>query len=43
MRLVTWHIWSQGEGKEEQEYKNEPQSDYQKKLRRESSVLHNHC
>lgn len=31
-----------GEGKEEQEYKNEPQSDYQKKLRRESSILHNH-
>ena len=31
-----------GEGTEEQEYKNEPQSDYQKKLRRESSILHNH-
>ncbi|MBE5950703.1 MAG: DNA cytosine methyltransferase [Lachnospiraceae bacterium] len=31
-----------GEGKEEQEYKNEPQSDYQKKLRHESSILHNH-
>lgn len=31
-----------GEGKEEQEYQNEPQSDYQKKLRDESSILHNH-
>lgn len=31
-----------GEGKEEQEYKNEPQSEYQKKLRCESSILYNH-
>lgn len=31
-----------GEGKEKQEYQNEPQSDYQKQLRHESSILYNH-
>ena len=31
-----------GEGEEEQNYKNAPQSEYQKKLREGSSVLYNH-
>lgn len=31
-----------GEGTEEQEYRNPPQSDYQKKLRKGCDILHNH-
>lgn len=50
-RNITVTIWdaisdlaylSSGEGTEEQEYRNEPQSEYQKKLRAGSTVLHNH-
>lgn len=33
---------SSGEGAEEQEYRNEPQSEYQKMLRDGSAMLHNH-
>ena len=48
---VTVSIWdaisdlsylNSGEGAEEQSYCNEPQSEYQRKLRAGSSVLHNH-
>jgi DNA (cytosine-5)-methyltransferase 1 len=50
-RNVTVTIWdaisdlsylNSGEGAEEQEYRNEPQSEYQKKLRAGSEMLHNH-
>lgn len=50
-RNMTVTIWdaisdlaylSSGEGAEEQEYRNEPQSEYQKRLRAGSTVLRNH-
>ncbi len=46
--VTTWDAISDlsylesGEGTEEQEYRNPPQSDYQRKLRGDSKVLYNH-
>lgn len=34
--------WGSGEGKEEQEYRHEAQSDYQRMLRKNSTILYNH-